>query len=117
MLRGAITDEGSTKMRDWVVDLLRNPTGRPPLFQAALSLMSALPGTKVVHLLKERIEHLQTETARIAAELQQAESLGLPRLLRLDTEYRKLLLEAELTFVRGVIAGMEAGSATRRHED
>lgn len=105
----AITDAGRVELADWVQELLANPEPEQSKFQAALSVMTALPPTVVVALLRERSALLDDRVAGDRAFLAQA-GAGVPRLFLIEEEYALAMLEAELAWVRSVLAELESGS-------
>jgi DNA-binding PadR family transcriptional regulator len=105
-----ITDAGRETAREWLREMLRTTGDEFPEFVAAVSLLFGLAP-------EDAREQLEVRAARLAAELAETESqLGahpeLPRLFLLEEEYRRALLEAELTWVRGVIEDLRAGRLT-----
>ncbi len=81
-----------------------------PAFEAALSFLPALPPGDVAALLSERAQALEVEMARAHASREFVEKAGLPRLFWIEDEFRNLLRETELTYVRRLIADIESGS-------
>jgi DNA-binding PadR family transcriptional regulator len=105
-----LTDAGRIEVHDWLTELLSTPVRDYPAFQAALSFLPALPPEDVVTLLREREAHLETGLAQAAASRDLADKLGFPRLLWVEAEYEYVLREAELGYVRTLIADIESGT-------
>jgi DNA-binding PadR family transcriptional regulator len=105
-----LTESGRIELHDWLTDLLSTPVKDYPAFQAALSFLPALPPDDVVTLLHERAQHLQAELAQAAATRDLADKAGLPRLFWVEAEFGMVLREAELGYVRRLIADIESGS-------
>ena len=105
-----LTDSGLVEMHDWLTDLLSTPVKDYPAFQAALSFLPAVPPDDVVALLAERAHHLEAELAQAAATRELAYKAGLPRLFWVEAEYDVVLREAELGYVRQLIADIESGA-------
>ena len=105
-----LTDSGMVEMHDWLTDLLSTPVKDYPAFQAALSFLPALPPEDVATLLAERARYLEAELAQAAATRELAHKAGLPRLFWVEAEYDTVLREAELGYVRRLIADIESGS-------
>jgi DNA-binding PadR family transcriptional regulator len=105
----AITDAGSRELVDWLSDLITTPAKEYPQFEAALSLLPALPPDDALALLESRLVALEVRRAQLAAVRQSSEAAGLPRLFNLEGEYVELLLEAELAFVRALVADLRSG--------
>jgi DNA-binding PadR family transcriptional regulator len=105
-----LTEGGRIELHDWLTDLLSTPVKEYPAFQAALSFLPALPPDDVVTLLHERAQHLQAELAQAAATRDLADKAGLPRLFWVEAEFDMVLREAELGYVRQLIADIESGA-------
>ncbi|MGZ4617893.1 MAG: PadR family transcriptional regulator [Frankiaceae bacterium] len=97
-----ITDAGRAELVDWLSELLGTPEKEYPGFEAGLSLMPVLPPDDVVRLLENRTTRLRLELEAMRATHDLAAREGLPRLLTIEGEYRRALLEAELQFVRNL---------------
>ena len=95
-----LTDAGLIEAHDWLTDLLSTPVKDYPSFEAALSFLPALPPDDVVGLLHERAQRLELELAQASASRELVEKHGLPRLFWVEAEFRDVLLEAELGYVR-----------------
>ena len=106
----ALTDSGQIETHDWLTDLISTPVKDYPAFEAALSFLPALPPGDVAALLAERAQALEVEMARAHASREFVEKAGLPRLFWVEDEFRNLLRETELTYVRRLIADIESGS-------
>ena len=107
----AITDAGREVAREWLREMLRGTAGEYPEFIAAVSILFGLSP-------EEAQAELELRAEKLAAELADAESAltdgpaGLPRLFLLEEEYRQAVLQAELSWVRGVISDLRAGRLT-----
>lgn len=106
----ALTDMGRIETHDWLTELISTPVKDYPAFEAALSFLPALPPGDVAALLSERAQALEVEMARAHASREFVEKAGLPRLFWIEDEFRNLLRETELTYVRRLIADIESGS-------
>ena len=105
-----LTDSGRIELHDWLTDLLSTPVKDYPAFQAALSFLPALPPDAAAMLLTERAHHLEAELAQAAATRELAHKVGLPRLFWVEAEFDMVLREAELGYVRQLIADIESGA-------
>jgi DNA-binding PadR family transcriptional regulator len=105
-----LTESGRIEVHDWLTDLLSTPVKDYPAFQAALSFLPALPPDDVAALLAERAQHLEAGLAQAAATRELAYKAGLPRLFWVEAEYDMVLREAELGYVRQLIADIESGA-------
>jgi hypothetical protein len=104
----AITDAGREVAREWLREMLRTVAGEYPEFIAAVSILFGLPPEDARAQLEERERRLVAELADTEAALA-GPPAGLPRLFLLEEEYRKALLDAQLAWVRGVIADLRDG--------
>jgi DNA-binding PadR family transcriptional regulator len=105
----ALTDAGRQELRDWMRELVADPSPGPVGFKAALSLLGALSPDEVGAQLARRIEALTGALAADRAELDQLSGV-LPPLLLLETEYDLVVRSAELSWVRALHASIADGS-------
>jgi DNA-binding PadR family transcriptional regulator len=105
-----LTDAGRIEMHDWLTELISTPVKDYPQFEAALSLLAALPPEDVVELLKERSRQLELELAGASSAREIVEKHGLPRLFWIEAEFHSLLREAELAYVRALVRDIENGT-------
>jgi DNA-binding PadR family transcriptional regulator len=110
----AITDAGREAAGEWLREMLRTTGGEFPEFIAAVSVMMMLPPDDARAQLELRAERLAAALADTEAEMDSVPDL--PRLFLLEEEYRRTVLEAELAWVRGVIADLRAGRLTWSQE-
>ena len=103
-----ITEDGATELHWWLGRLLSTPDHDQQLFYAALSFLPLLSGTTAAHALSMRAAALHGEIARVRASLQALEG-KLPRVVLLEEEYLCIAREAELRWVRDLIAAIETG--------
>ena len=99
-----LTDAGRIETHDWLTELLSTPVKDYTAFEAALSFLPALPPDDVVALLRERAQHLEIELAREGGTRELIEKARLPRLFWVEEEFRTVLREAELDYVRRLVA-------------
>jgi DNA-binding PadR family transcriptional regulator len=111
----AITDEGRAVARQWLREMLHNTEGQYPEFIAALSILFGLAPEDARAELELRVEKLQAALECVEQELEAAPT-GLPRLFLLEEEYRKAMLEAELSWLGGVIEDLREGRLTWSEE-
>ena len=105
-----LTEAGRIETHDWLTDLISTPVKDYPAFEAALSFLPALPPDDVVELLKERAQRLEFELAQAHASRELIEKQRLPRLFWVEDEFRTVLREAELGYVRQLIGEIESGN-------
>ena len=110
----AITDAGRETARDWLREMLRTTSGEYPDFIAAVSILFGLAPDDARAQLEQRAESVAAELAETEAQL--LGNPGLPRLFLLEEEYRRAVLEAELGWLRGVIADLKEGRLTWSEE-
>lgn len=110
----AITDAGREAAREWLREMLRTTGGEYPEFIAAVSILFGLAPDDARAQLEQRAERLAAELADTDAQL--AGNPGLPRLFLLEEEYRQAVLQAELAWLRGVIADLTKGRLTWSEE-
>jgi DNA-binding PadR family transcriptional regulator len=110
----AITDAGREVALDWLREMLRSTGDEYPEFIAAVSIMFGLEPDDARAQLEARADALASELADAEAQLKG--SPGLPRLFLLEEEYRRAVLRAELSWVRGVIADLREGRLTWSEE-
>jgi DNA-binding PadR family transcriptional regulator len=101
----AITEAGREAAREWLRETLRTTGQEHPEFIVGVSMMFGLSP-------EDARDQLERREQRLAAELAETDVVlisgtpGLPRLFLLEEEYRKAMLEAELGWLRGVIADL-----------
>jgi DNA-binding PadR family transcriptional regulator len=111
----AITDPGREAAQAWLREMLSETGGEYPEFIVALSMLFGLP-------VEEARAQLELRAGRIAAQLDDStralESVPpeLPRLFVLEEEYRVAVLEAEHTWLRGLIDDLKAERITWSEE-
>ena len=75
-----------------------------------MSFLPAIPPEQAVDLLHQRLQHLGIEEAQAAATRELVHKRGLPRLFRVEEEYRGRLRAAEIGYVRSLIRDIESGT-------
>jgi DNA-binding PadR family transcriptional regulator len=103
-----VTEAGREVARDWLREMLRSTEGEYPEFIAAVSVLFALAPDDARTQLEQRAERLASALAE-AEHAVQAAPAGLPRLFLLEEEYRQAILQAELSWVSGVVDDLRAG--------
>ena len=106
----SVTNAGREAAQEWLRDMLRTTGGEYPEFIAAVSILFGLAPEDARAQLELRAESLAAELAETEAQLEG--NPGLPRLFLLEEEYRRALLQAELSWLRGVIADLHEGRLT-----
>ena len=95
--------------------MLRNTEGEYPEFIAAVSILFGLPPEEARPSSRSGRRSWRPRSPPRERELANAPA-GLPRLFLLEEEYRKTMLEAELSWLRGVIEDLRDGRLTWSEE-
>jgi DNA-binding PadR family transcriptional regulator len=111
----AITDAGREAAREWLREMLSTTSAEFPEFITAVSMLFGLSPGEARARLELRAERLAAQLAAAESELDGAPE-GLPRLFLLEEEYRRAVLTAELSWVRGVIDDLREGRLTWSEE-
>ncbi|HEX4211989.1 MAG TPA: PadR family transcriptional regulator [Candidatus Dormibacteraeota bacterium] len=101
----AITEEGDRTLRLWLSTMISTPAREFPDFPAALSMVALFTPDLVGDLLEERVRHLTERLGELSDP-----GIEMPRLFTIEDEYQRVMTEAELGWVRGVIADLRSGS-------
>ncbi|HET9674885.1 MAG TPA: PadR family transcriptional regulator [Gaiellaceae bacterium] len=110
----AITDAGREAAREWLREMLRATGGDYPEFIAAVSVLFGLAPDDAREQLELRADELAAALEETEAGLEANPEL--PRLFLLEEEYRKAMLQAELSWVRDVVADLREGRLTWTEE-
>ncbi|KAA1397579.1 PadR family transcriptional regulator [Aeromicrobium ginsengisoli] len=97
-----LTDDGATAMREWLSEMLRDPTPQFTDFEAALSLMGALPPEEALELLRLRLRAQRLASNQydgVRAHVPE----GFPALFLVEGDYSEALRLAEITFVEKLV--------------
>jgi DNA-binding PadR family transcriptional regulator len=105
-----ITEHGQRECVDWLSELLSAPAKEFTGFEAALSLLGALPPDEVAALLRRRVHALDQQIAQHATMMHNRVPADLPRLFVLEAEYSQELAEAERRFVAALVEEIEQGT-------
>src|SRR5262249_52931108 len=103
-----LTPRGATALQQWLGELLSEPTRQFTDFEAALSLMPAVPPERVVELLRQRLDLLAAEDSAYRRTAQMA--AGFPRIFTIEGEFQAALRSTEIAFVTELLAEIEKGS-------
>jgi DNA-binding PadR family transcriptional regulator len=106
-----LTETGREVARLWLREMLSTTEGEYPDFIVAVSILFGLPPEGAQSELELRADKLAAALAETTSALSNIPP-GLPRLFLLEDEYRKTMLQAELTWVRGVIDDLREGRLT-----
>lgn len=104
-----ITDRGAVEMHEWLSELVATPAKEYLQFEAALSLLGALPPDEVVPLLEQRCLALEVRIEQSRALHETTVKRGLPRLFLIEDEFMSALAETELAFTRRLLDDIRSG--------
>lgn len=105
-----LTEAGRGEMHDWLSELIQLPEQEYPRFEAALSMITALPPEEAIVLLGERVRRLNFKVAAARGVLKQALGQeGLPRIFLIETEYAAAMWEAEATWIKAFVEELQGG--------
>ena len=110
-----LTDKGDLELHDWMSELLSIPVKEFPQFEAALSLMPILPPDEVEALLRERVQRLEAEAAKLRAGLEVAAKGGLDRIFAIESEYEIAMRDAERKWVEELLETMRSNPGFTRN--
>ena len=92
-------------------DMLATPAREFTEFPAALSFLPNLPRTEAIDALVARVARLQERLAALDDEIAEVGRF-LPRLFAIESEFQRQVVDAELTYVRGLIADLRTERVT-----
>jgi DNA-binding PadR family transcriptional regulator len=104
-----LTEQGHETAVEWLREMLSTPAQDYPEFPAAVSLLPLLSPEDALRQLEVRESRLADQIALIDKEMS---AVSLPRLFLLESEYMRLVLEAEMKWVRSVIVDLRTGQLT-----
>jgi len=102
-----LTAAGKTELINWMRELVSDPIKEFPQFEAALSLIPALPPDEVVELLEIRVSLLKKALESHGAEGRHCRAMKLPRLFTLEREYHSEMTRAECRFSEQLLADIK----------
>ncbi len=103
-----LTEQGRQETVAWLSELLAQPTREPSQFLAAVGNVARLTPAVVLEALQARAHSLQAELTGMDAHLQR-QVPRLDRVLVLEAEYARAMMQAELAWVRCVIDDLRSG--------
>lgn len=103
-----LTDAGEQALREWLAEMVREPTPQFTDFEAALSLIAALPPDEAMDLLQHRLEALAKDRIQHAA-FRAAMPESFPELFSIEGDYAQAMREAEIAFVRDLVDRIRSG--------
>ena len=109
-----LTAVGEKEMTDWMRELVSSPVKEYPQFEAAISLLPALPPEEVIDLLEIRIGLLEKTIHEIGEEERVCREMKLPRLFSLESEYYKAIVLAEYKFCKDLLSDLKRDTGELR---
>lgn len=106
-----ITANGEEALSQWLGEMLSQPSPQFTDFEAALSLIGAMPPAEATRLLKARVEALETDSAHFET-LRRQTPPQFPRLFMIEGDFQEALRKTETTFVKQLVADIESGDLT-----
>jgi DNA-binding PadR family transcriptional regulator len=103
-----LTDEGRAELVDWVRELIAVPEREFPRFEAGLSVIAVVGPDEAVELLTARVAALQGQLTTQREVL--AGATGVPRIFLIEAEYDLAVRDAELVWVRSLLAELTGGT-------
>ena len=97
-----LTPAGAERMGSWLRELVGTPVKEYPQFEAALSLLAAVPPDEAVALLEARHARLGETAEGLRATIETV-SRVVERLFLVEVDYRLALVEAERQFIEGFV--------------
>ena len=110
-----LTEEGRETVLTWLREMLATPAREFPAFPAAVAYLPLLTPEDALRQLEKRENAVAEELVRLD-NLLRDEAMGLPRLFLLESEYLRAVLDAELSWVRAIVADLRAGRITWSEE-
>ena len=112
-----ITDTGRDEITAWLREMLAQPVNDYPQFAAALAFFAALDKEEVVRLLRVRSAMLESQIAGTQKAWENwTTTMRIPRLFLVEAEYGIAMNQAELQWVRSLIAEIQNGTLWITHE-
>lgn len=102
-----LTSGGKIELINWMRELVSDPVKEFPQFEAALSLIPALPPDEVAELLEIRISLLKKALESHGEEGRLFKAMNLPRLFTLEREYHSEMTRAECRFSEQLLADIK----------
>jgi DNA-binding PadR family transcriptional regulator len=112
-----ITGTGRDEITAWLREMLAQPVNDYPQFAAALAFFAALDKEEVIRLLQVRSAMLERQIAGTQKAWENwTTTMRIPRLFLVEAEYGIAMNQAELEWVRSLIAEIRNGTLWITHE-
>jgi len=106
-----ITPEGEQALIRWLKEMIATPRHEPSEFMACVSFLLYLTPEEAIPQLEQRAQRLEEEVATIGV-VMAALIDRITRVNLLESEYLRVMRQAELQWVRGLIADLRSGQLT-----
>ena len=103
-----LTEMGEREALDWLRELLAKPVSEPSQFLAAMSFVLHLPADDVLDQLTERVHRLEMGLVALDA-IMRTLTPQIGRVCLLEADYARVMQQAELAWVRGLIEEIRGG--------
>ncbi|MEV4515902.1 helix-turn-helix transcriptional regulator [Dactylosporangium sp. NPDC049525] len=104
-----LTQAGREEAADWLREIVGVPEREYPRLKTALSVIGVLPPDEVIDLVERRIAVLERQLAEERADLAKFQAT-VPRLFLVEVEYSIAIEQAEVDWLRGLLAELTAGT-------
>jgi DNA-binding PadR family transcriptional regulator len=111
-----ITPDGDDELALWMRELLSMPVHEPSQFTAALAFIRHLPPADALEQLELRAVGVEASIAAMQA-IERGIRAHVDRVAVLELEYQRAMAQAELDWVRGLIADLHADRLTWNIEE
>lgn len=111
-----ITERGRDELEEWVREVLSSLQKDLPQMVTALSFLPHLEPADARAQLEKRVVHLEMAIAAMDTAARHMEGV-LPRLFVLENEYARAMRQAELDYVRSLVADLNSGRLTWNCEE
>jgi len=102
---------GGRELVRWLRERIATPQREPPEFMASLSFLVYLSPRDAAARLEARVTVLETQIAGLGLALERLRTF-LDRVNLIESEYQRAMYEAELQWVRKVVADLRSGRFT-----
>jgi DNA-binding PadR family transcriptional regulator len=112
-----LTEAGLRTAQGWLVEMLEAPRNEFPRFPAALSFLMMLSPEAAEDVLERRAVAVRETLAELERVLSGADGPLPPRITLIETEYLRVMTQAELDWLCSVTDELRSGSLSWSHEE
>lgn len=105
-----ITEAGRTEADEWLRELIEQPAAEYPAVETGLSLITIVPPSVAIALLRRRVELLDADIADRETTAASPGIQSLPELFMIEFSYKVAMLKAERVFIDAFADRLERGS-------